>query len=340
MILGLVHDAVKSGAAQDKACEIAGVSPRCLQRWRKRGIGDDNRAGPKSAPRGKLTRKERKKLLRVLKSEEFRELSPWQVEAILADQGIYLASASTMYRLLRQENLQNHREPCKEPTKRHRPDAFVATAANQVWSWDITYLLSRVRGAFYYAYLVTDIFSRKIVGFSVCDRECGDLATQLLEETCRREGVDKNQLVLHSDNGSPMKSATLLATLQGLGVATSFSRPSVSNDNPYSESLFRTVKYRPNYPRRPFKSLEEAQEWFAEFVDWYNNRHRHSAIKFVTPDQRHQGMDVEILRRRDELYKAKKKLHPERWIGKTRDWSPITEVRLNPHPQSGGESAA
>jgi len=332
MILGLVADAVAFGASQEAACDVLEITERALQRWRKQGIGDDNRAGPRTTPGNKLSKKERRETLAILSSERFRDLSPWQVVPALADDGQYVASESTMYRILREEKMQNHREPSREPHKRHRPDELVATAPNQVWSWDITYLASPVRGAFFYAYVIIDVFSRKIVGHEVHDRECGEFAAQLIDEACLREGVDRDRLVIHSDNGSPMKSATLLATLLNLGVATSFSRPSVSNDNPYSESLFRTTKYRPEYPKGPFVSLEAAREWFLWFVGWYNTQHRHSGIRFVTPDERHRGVDVAILDNRRAVYAAAKIRHPERWTGKTRDWSHVDEVRLNPEP--------
>jgi len=279
-------------------------------------------------------------VLSFLNSEEFRDLSPWQVVPKLADQGIYVASESTMYRILHAEDLQKHRERSREPQKRHRPKELVATAPNQVWSWDITYLASPVRGAFFYLYMVTDVFSRKIVARAVHDRECGELASLLLEEACRREGVDRDQLVVHSDNGGPMKNATLHATLLALGVATSFSRPSVSNDNPFSESTFRTMKYRPEFPRGPFPSLEAAREWVECFVAWYNTEHQHSGIGFVTPDQRHRGLDGEILENRRRVYADAKARRPQRWTGNTREWSRIEEVRLNPDPGARAGEAA
>lgn len=340
MILGAVDEAIASGASKERACSTVGVSVRTLQRWRKQDIGDDKRAGPKTAPGNKLTPQERQEVLSTLNSEAYRDLSPRQVVPKLADQGKYLASESTMYRILHEEQLQHHRERSREPQERHRPEELVATRPNQVWSWDITYLASPVRGLFFYAYLILDVFSRKIVGFAVQDCECGELAAYLIEAACKREGVDRDQLVIHSDNGSPMKSATLLARLLALGVATSFSRPSVSNDNPYSESLFRTTKYRPEYPKGPFASLEAARAWFQWFVNWYNTEHQHSSIQLVTPDERHRGADREILERRERVYAEAKARNPERWTGRTRDWSRVNEVRLNPNPAQAEMEAA
>jgi transposase InsO family protein len=181
-----------------------------------------------------------------------------------------------------------------------------------------------------------DIYSRKIVGWDVHETENSDHASDLVRTACLAEQVPQNQLVIHSDNGSPMKGSIMLATLQDLGVMPSFSRPSVSNDNPFSESLFRTCKYRPNYPEKPFETLEAAREWVGQFVDWYNTVHLHSGLRFVTPEDRHQGRDKQILSARHDLYLAARKNRPERWPGKTRNWSVVGEVKLNPkdHKQS------
>lgn len=181
-----------------------------------------------------------------------------------------------------------------------------------------------------YLYLFMDIFSRKVVGWQVYETESSELASEVMRDICERENIARNQVVLHSDNGSPMKGATMLATLQALGVMPSFSRPAVSNDNPFSESIFKTLKYRPTYPRRPFENLLAARQWVDTFVHWYNEEHRHSAISFVTPAQRHAGLDAALLRKRVEVYEAAKARHPERWSGSTRNWQHVTIVHLNP----------
>ncbi len=222
-----------------------------------------------------------------------------------------------------------HRGLTKAPS-RNRPEPLTATGPNQVWSWDITYLASDVKGLFYYLYLFLDIFSRKIVGWEVYEIQTAELAQKVVAKTCLREQIPKDQLRLHSDNGSPMKGASMLATLERLGVMPSFSRPSVSNDNAYSESTFRTLKYNSRVPSKPFESVESAREWVAQFVDWYNLEHRHSSIKFVTPDQRHRGEDVEILAGRDQVYQTARERHPLRWSGSTRNWDPMGPVSLNP----------
>lgn len=188
-----------------------------------------------------------------------------------------------------------------------------------------------IRGQFLYLYLILDIYSRLIVGWEVHREELATHAAELISRACLRHHIAREQWVLHADNGSPMKGATMLATLQRLGVVPSFSRPAVSNDNPYSEALFRTVKYTPAYPPGPFADLEAARQWVAQFVIWYNTVHLHSAIRFVTPAQRHAGADRPILAHRDAVYAAAKTAHPLRWRNRpTRNWQPVGTVWLNP----------
>ena len=175
-----------------------------------------------------------------------------------------------------------------------------------------------------------DIFSRKIVGWQVYAEESSALAGELLRDLCHREGIQPKQLVLHFDNGSPMKGATMLATLQQLGVMPSLSRPSVSNDNPYSESLFKTLKYRPSYPLKAFAKVTDARDWVVSLAEWYNNEHRHSAIRFVTPAQRHESLDENLLTKRKALYETARDRNPQRWSGNTRNWQRIQTVHLNP----------
>ena len=329
MILSLVDEAVGSGARLRSACHELGLSVKTIQRWRKPGGGEDGRHGPQTVPANKLSIEERQAILDTVNSPQWRDLSPNQIVPRLADQEIYLASESTMYRILREEKQLAHREPSKPATSR-RPDEHEATGPNQVWSWDITYLRGPVRGSFYYLYMLEDVWSRKIVGWQIHENESTELAAFLFIETCAYLKLDPDGLVLHSDNGSPMKGSTMLATLQKLGVVASFSRPHVSDDNPFSEALFRTLKYRPEYPSEAFSSLEHAQEWISSFVTWYNTVHRHSAIRFVTPDERHEGRDSNILAKRHPVYQAAREQNPERWSGKTRNWTPVEIVTLNP----------
>lgn len=327
----LVEEAVNAGARRETAAELLGLSVRTLQRWADQGPGSqDQRRGPHTEPANKLSAAERRRVLQVANSPEYRDLAPAQIVPRLADEkGIYLVSESTLYRILREEKQLTHRERSR-PATSTRPAEQVATGPNVVWSWDITYLPGPVRGSFFYLYLILDVWSRKIVGGAVHEEESSELASQLFLSTCLRLGLDPEGLVLHSDNGSPMKGATMLATLQRLGVMPSFSRPHVSDDNPYSEALFRTLKFRPEYPSEAFASLQEAQVWVAAFIDWYNTEHRHSAIRYVTPDERHDGREEAVLERRRRIYEAARERHPARWSGEVRNWTPITTVRLNP----------
>jgi transposase InsO family protein len=268
-------------------------------------------------------------VLEVVNSKEYRGLSPKQIVPRLADEGVYLASESTVYRILRSEAQLTHRTPARSPTPRPKP-SNTATGPNQLWSWDITYLKSTVRGRFFYLYLMVDVWSRKIVGWAVHKRESAQHASELVWQICQDSKLDSRGIVLHSDNGSPMRGATMLATLQWLGVVPSFSRPHVKDDNAYSESLFRTLKYRPSYPSRPFASVEAARDWVGSFVRWYNHEHRHSAIRYVTPAQRHDQHEAEILAKRERVYERAKRRRPSRWTGRTRNWTPVNAVFLNP----------
>jgi transposase InsO family protein len=339
VILALLDEAQRSGARLGPACETLGINKRTVERWRGQGVGDDRREGPTSAPPNKLTQQERQQIVTTLNSPEYRDLSPNQIVPLLADKGHYLSSESSFYRILREEDLQHHREPSR-PAVHTRPSAKVATGSNQVWSWDITYLPSPVRGQFFYLYLVMDVWSRKIVGWEVHPIEDMALSSSMIRRLCEENDITPDQLKLHADNGGPMKGATMLATLQKLGVATSFSRPRVSDDNPYSEALFRTLKYRPEYPKRPFESIEEAIAWVAGFVRWYNEEHLHSEISFVTPSDRHAGRDAEILKNRTEVYEQARKKNPSRWSGKTRNWTAPIKVVLNGNLQQPMDAAA
>ena len=337
-VLALIDEAVAAGARQAQACAVLGVSARTVQRWARGGVHDGRPRASRPTPANALCAAERERAVALLCSEQWRDLSPKQIVPRLADEGVYIASESTLYRLLRQARLLAHRGRARAPTPRE-PRRHRAHAPNTVWSWDITYLPSAVRGQFYYLYLVSDVYSRKVVGWQVHASEDSEHAAALIRQACLDEGVEPAQLVLHSDNGAPMKGITLLAMLQVLGVTPSFSRPRVSNDNPYSESLFRTVKYRPWYPQRPFASVLAAREWVERFVQWYNHEHRHGAIRFVTPHERHVGRDQEILAERATVYAAARRRHPERWSTKTRNWTPIGSVWLNP-PNTRRQSAS
>ena len=328
--LQLLDDAVVAGCRLSVACAELGLTARTVQRWRRHpNGGEDRRRGPVAAPANKLSAEERAEVLRIATEPEYRNLPPKQLVPRLADQGIYLASESTFYRTLRAEDLLAHRGAAK-PRNVNRPDELVATGPNRVWSWDITYLPGPVKGAFFYLYLFVDVWSRRVMKAVVHNQEGAEHAAQFIADACLEHGIQPDQLTLHSDNGGPMKGATMLATLQQLGVVPSFSRPSVSDDNPYSEALFRTLKYVPSYPRKPFSSLDAAWAWVERFVAWYNNEHLHSGIGFVTPSARHRGLDVDILVARRHVYEAARRKRPERWRGAIRIWDAPSVVALNP----------
>jgi transposase InsO family protein len=327
-VLGLVAEAVAQGSRQDTACEMVGVAARTLQRWPRPETVKDGRRGPRTAPRNKLSQRERDQMVAMAARPEFCNASPHQIVPRLADRGEYLASESSFYRVLKTEQLLAHRGRAT-PAHRARPRAYEVTAPRTLFSWDITYLLSQIRGQYLYLYLFLDVFSRKIVGAEVHAEESMAHSARLLETICRAEGIEPHQISVHADNGGAMKGATLLATMQRLGVMPSFSRPSVSHDNPFSESLFRTLKYCPLYPTKPFASLDEARAWVATFIQWYNEEHLHSGIRFTTPASRHAGTDIAILHNRARVYHAAQHTHPSRWSGATRNWSKIACVRLN-----------
>lgn len=271
-------------------------------------------------------------MLDTVHSEEFADMPPCQIVPALADRGKYIASERTIYRILHEEKELNHRGRSQEPHKHGKPTSYCATAPNQVWTWDITYLKGPIKGMFFYLYLIIDIFSRDIVGWEVWEEESAEHASELIRRACLlQKRLTTMPLVLHSDNGSPMKGATMLAALYDLGIPPSNSRPRLSNDNPYSESLFKTLKYRPNYQPKGFETVEEARKWCQLFVKWYRHDNHHSGIKFLTPAQRHAGRSQEILEKRHQVYEAAKAAHPERWNGRsTRNWNDITAVWLNP----------
>jgi putative transposase len=329
--IDLIKVALSSGARLEPACNELGITPRTYQRWVGNidALQDKRPLAKRTPPKNKLTEEERKEVLRVANSSEYRDLVPNQIVPKLADQGIYLASESTFHRILKEEKLNTFRLRSKEPVKRE-PATHVATSPNQVWTWDITWLSGPVKGLYYKLYLILDMFSRLIVGYEVWDTENAVYSEQLVRKTLLSQGIAGKPLILHSDNGSPMKAATFLATLEKLGVQSSFSRPRVSNANPYSEALFKTLKYRPEYPSRGFESIQEAREWSNRFVDWYNKEHLHSALGYITPQQRHYGKDQEIMNQRKILYEEARHRHPERWTKGIRSWKLPEYVSLNP----------
>ena len=326
-----IDEAVSQGARQKLDCELIGICSRTYQRWNQgEELSKDKRVYNVTPAHNKLPDEVIKEILHVINQPEYYALTPHQIVPCLLDQGRYIASESTIYRVMRQANQLKHRGK-ETAVKRKKPEPLVATKANEIYSWDITYLASSIKGKYYYLYLVMDIYSRKIVGWQVHDCESSAHAADLITDIAHRENIKRNQLVIHSDNGGPMKGATLRAKMIDLDIASSYSRPRVSNDNPYSESLFKTIKYHYTYPEDPFATLGDARNWVDQFVTWYNGEHKHSAIKFVTPNQRHNGLDKGILESRKRVIEQAKADSPERWNGRpTRDLSHVNVVYLNP----------
>jgi len=332
--LTLIDAAHQEGARLAPACAALGLTRRTYYRWRQTdgGVRIDQRPEvERPTPANKLSAAERQAVLDTAHRPDFASMPPGQIVPALADaESRYLASESTFYRVLHEAGEQQPRGRAQAPQRHSRPTTYTATGPNQIWAWDISWMPTRVTGLFFYLYLVLDLYSRKIVAAEVYRRESGDHASALIRRAVLAEGCINTPPVLHADNGGPMKGQALHATLAWLGIERSFSRPRVSNDNAYAEAMFRTVKYRPAYPERGFAGLEAARDWVSEFVAWYNNSHRHSALKYVTPAQRHRGADHVILAERDRLYRKARQARPERWPGPTRDWSPIGDVTLNP----------
>ncbi len=330
-----ITQAHHDGARLRLACETAGIEVRTLQRWKAGAglvTGDARPQAVRPVPSHALTEDERQQLLRVANEPRFADLPPARIVPLLADEGAYIASESSFRRVLREHGQAARRGRAKPPRAMRPPTTHVATAPGQVWCWDMTYLPASVVGRWFYLYLILDLYSRKIVGWEVHDSDDSVHAAQLVRRTALAEGIAARarRPVLHGDNGATLKATTVLAMLNWLGVKPSYSRPRVSDDNAFVESLFRTAKYRPEFPERGFDDLDAARGWAAEFTRWYNVEHRHSGIRYVSPAQRHAGYDMAILAARSAVYEQARQRHPARWSRGTRGWSPITTVTLNP----------
>jgi putative transposase len=284
----------------------------------------------KPQPRA-LSTAEAAAVLELLHSERFVDKAPGEVFATLLDEGTYLCSERTMYRILKAHNeVRERRNQARHP--HYQKPQLVATGPNQVWSWDITKLRGPVKWVYYHLYVILDIFSRQVVGWMVANRESTALAKHLIRETCRRHSVKPGQLCLHADRGSSMKSKGLAELLVDLGVGKSHSRPHVSDDNPFSESQFKTLKYRPDFPGN-FGSIQDARAFCSVFFDWYNNDHRHSGIAMLTPAQVHYGNPQEVLNQRHQVVMAARQAHPERFPnGDPRLKTLPAEAWINPPP--------
>jgi putative transposase len=328
-----------AGARLRLACETAGIDERTLQRWKAcQGLvaGDGRPQAVRPTPSHALSEAERARLVQVANEPRFAAVPPARIVPMLADEGCYLASESSFARVLRAHGQSAHRGRAKAPKAVRPPTTHVAAAPRAVWCWDMTYLPATVLGHWFHLYLILDLYSRKIVGWEVHANDDSNHAAHLVRRTALAEGIAAMAAkpVLHGDNGSTLKATTVLAMLNWLGVKPSYSRPRVSDDNAYAESLFRTAKYRPEFPAKGFATLQEARAWAAGFVRWYNFEHRHSGIRYVTPAQRHAGDDHAILAARHALYTEARELNPARWSRNTRNWTPIGAVTLNPERDS------
>jgi len=257
---------------------------------------------------------ERREVLDVLHSPDYLDKAPATIVATLLDQGKYHCSASTMYRILAEENeVRERRNQLRHPN--YTKPELLATAPNRVWSWDITKLLGPVKWSYYYLYVILDIFSRYAVGWMLADRETATLARRLIAETCERQVVEPDKLTLHADRGSSMKSKPVAQLLADLGVTKTHSRPHVSDDNPFSESQFKTLKYRPEFPKR-FGCIQDARAFCRTFFDWYNNEHRHSGIAMLTPATVHYRQAEKVIEQRQVVLRNAYTRHPERFVNK------------------------
>jgi transposase InsO family protein len=330
-----LEQAREHGARLIPACALAGIDAGTLRRWK---AGDGLRQGDRrpdaarSVPSHALSEAERARIIAVANEPRFAETPPARIVPALADEGIYIASESSFHRVLRAHGQMNRRGRARPPRTSRPPTTHIATRPGDVWCWDVTFLPAQIQGRWFYFYLIVDLYSRKIVGFEVHDTDSAEHAAHLARRTALAEGVHAKPVrpVLHGDNGATLKATTVLAMLHWLGIEPSYSRPRVSDDNAFAEALFRTAKYRPEFPLKGFADLDSARQWAMRFVHWYNHEHRHSGIRYVTPAQRHAGQDGPVLAARHAVYQDARQRNPQRWSGSTRNWKPVGAVTLNP----------
>ena len=334
-----IEQARAEGARLKPACAVAGLDARTLQRWKaSNGLaaGDRRPDAEHPPPSHALSEAERAHLIAVANEPRFAETPPARIVPALADEGIYLASESSFHRVLRAHGQMSRRGRARPPQTLRPPTTHIATGPGEVWCWDVTFLPAKIQGCWFYFYLILDLYSRKIVGFEVHDTDSAEHAAHLARRTALAEGVHAMAArpVLHGDNGATLKATTVLAMLHWLGIEPSYSRPRVSDDNAFAEALFRTAKYRPEFPLKGFADLDAARQWARRFVQWYNEEYRHSGIRYVTPAQRHAGMDGGVLAARHAVYQDARQRNPQRWSGPTRNWTPVSVVTLNPERDS------
>lgn len=301
------QQAVERKISKSKLCESLGI-PRASYYRAKSPAKTET--GRRNSPR-KLTSQEVERILEILNSERFCDMAPAEIYYTLLDEGIYLCSISSMQRILR-KNKQNVQRRQKDKRKYEKPE-LLAERPNQLWSWDITKLKGPAKWTYFYLYVILDVFSRNVVGWLVAHRESKQLAKELIAITCRRQNIQREQLTLHSDRGAPMKAKTVALLLSDLGVTKTHSRPHVSNDNPYSESAFKTVKYRPDFPEK-FGCIEDSRAFFDDYFFWYNNEHKHSGIAMLTPNQVHYGLSDTIIQNRQNTISQAYQINPDRFV--------------------------
>jgi putative transposase len=310
-----------------RACEVLRLSRSALYRARR----------PRSTPavletpggRRALSAEEKEVVRATLNSERFQDDAPREVYATLLDEGTYLCSVPTMYRILRENReIRERRDQLRHPT--YAAPELLATAPNQVWTWDITKLLGPVKWVYFYLYVLLDLFSRFVVGWLIAERESTELAQVLMAESCARQAIPPHQLTIHADRGGPMTAKPLALLLADLHVTESHSRPHLSNDNPFSEAQFKTLKYQPDYPER-FGSQADARTWAQRFFPWYNFEHHHSGIGLMTPAAVHYGQAAQLWQNRQAVLHQAYAVHPERFVkGLPQPPTLPTAVWINP----------
>jgi putative transposase len=307
------------------ACEVLNV-PRS-QLYRERQPKREGQTHP--TPAHALSTMEKARVREILNSERFMDQAPRQVYASLLDDGTYLCHWRTMYRILSEHDEVRERRLIRRHPVYKKPE-LLATAPNQVWSWDITWMRGARKLEKYPLYTVLDIYSRYVVGWMIAPVESSELAKQLIAETARKQAIQPEQLTLHADNGSPMKGKLLSQLLVDLGISKSHNRPHTSNDNPFSEAQFKTMKYRPDYPDR-FADIDEARKWVRGFFDWYNHQHYHSGLNLMTPISVHYGDAKAVQQQRQQVMTSIYQAHPERFMrGSPLIKGAPTAVYINP----------
>ncbi|KAF0169232.1 MAG: integrase catalytic subunit [Limisphaerales bacterium] len=324
----LAVDEQRNEVAVKPLCVALGVGRETYYRRKRPALPRAPRVRPR--PARALGVEEQQQVLEVLNSERFVNRAPAEVHATLLDEGVYHCAVRTIYRVLSAHGeVRARRDELRHP--QYKKPELLATAPNQVWSWDITKLLGPVKWSYFHLYVLLDIFSRYVVGWMLARSESAELARRLIRESCERQGIDRDQLILHSDRGTSMKSKTVAQMLADLGVERSLSRPHVSNDNPFSEAQFKTLKYGPGFPDRFAGGFDHGLGHCREFFPWYNDEHHHSALGWLTPAQVHYGRAAAVLDGREQVLRRAYLAHPERFVsGPPRPASPPTAVWINP----------